>query len=187
MTKTRNILIGLTGGALLFSGAAAMAQPPAPDFERPGAARGGPGGPGAMRGNPEARADRLRTELSITDAQEPAFTAWLETMTRGPENRPDPEAMAGLTTPERMARQMSQMQARVDATNRLYAVLSVEQKAAFDELPPGVVMGGGQPGPGMMARRGGRGEFGPQRGQGGQRGGQGPRLNNGVPGAYDPL
>lgn len=185
-TLSRTLLIAASGAALLCAGAsAAIAQPPpgqAGQHQR-GPGTDGQRGPG-MRGDPARMEQRLHDELKITDAQEGAFGAFVAAIRPDPTNRPDPDELRNLTTPERLDRQLAQIQSRADAAKRLYAVLDVDQKAAFDALPPGIVMGGGPGGPGMMAMR-------ERRGDGGRRFAPGDPdaptdRGHGLPGAYDP-
>src|SRR5688572_8065459 len=116
MSKTRTILIGLAGASLFLTSAAAMAQPPQgpgePGFQR------GEGRGGGQRGgrDPAQRAQRLHEQLGITQTQEVAFQAFVAATQRGPESRPDPEAMQSLTTPQRLQRQLTELQGRIAAT-----------------------------------------------------------------------
>ena len=164
MTFSRKILIGAaTGTLVLGSLTAAFAQPPgpppSPDFsaqpgqpgQRPGKAKAArqqrqaaqPGQPNA--GDPARRAERLRTQLAITPAQEGAFNAYIQA-TQAPGG-PPPQ---GMTTPQRLDMQLAELTARVNATKRLYTQLTPEQRQTFDSLPPQMTMNGpgGARGPG---------------------------------------
>lgn len=139
----------------------------------------GPLGPrGADRPNPLAetkqrREQRLQDLLQIRPDQEPAFRTFLITLEQGrpqlapgagPRRQDGPGGFAAadrerLTTPERldrMAQRMAERQQRtqktVAAVKSFYAVLSPEQRKAFDALP---VMRIGD-GPGAGLRRAGR-------------------------------
>jgi hypothetical protein len=103
------------------------------------------------------RAQRLHQRLAIRADQEAAFAAFM-TATQ-PPGPPNPQEMQGLTTPQRLDRELAQLQRRVNATKQFYAALSPEQRQIFDQTP----MAGGPGG------RGGRGPGGP----GGRRGGPG--------------
>jgi len=178
----------LTLAAALAFGAAAQAQtpPPAP----PGAEAAGPQQPGSP---PDRRQDRAAREaariaalhqaLNIKPDQEQAFNAFAASM-RPPERgqkssstRPSREALAAMTTPQRldamgqmMDARISQMrerfQARATATKTLYAALSPDQRRTLDALPDLMGRGGmgrsphgGMDGrPGMGPPRSGVGE-----------------------------
>ena len=181
---TRKMLLGLmAAGTLAVGGAAAFAQPPEGGFSGRRGPPSGAEGRGPM--GPEQRATQLRTQLSITPAQENAFQAYLAA-TAPPQRdggRQQRQQMQGMTTPQRLdaqlaeaAQRQTELKARVDATKRFYNALSTTQRTAFDALPPNAVLGmgpGGRGGGGRMA--------------GGPRGGrQGRGLGPGAPGGYDP-
>ncbi len=175
MSKTRNLLIGLAGGAIFLYGAASFAQPPGPQGPGPAAQQGGPGGPGGRGGrggDPALRNQMIHQRLAITPAQESAFNAWIAA-TQPPAG--PPPADQGLTTPQRLDRQLAQLQARVTATKTFYAGLTTQQKQTFDALPPEIALGGPAPG------RGGAGPGGRAGRGGGRRGGAGgpPPANGG--------
>ena len=181
---TRKMLFGLmAAGAVAAAGTASLAQPPEGGLSSrrgppPGAEGRGPVGP-------EQRATQLRTQLSITPAQENAFQAYLAA-TAPPQRggmRQQRQQMQGMTTPQRLDAQLAEaaqrqtdLKARVDATKRFYNALSATQRTAFDALPPNAVLGmapGGRAGGGRMA--------------GGPRGGrQGRGFGADAPGGYDP-
>lgn len=82
----------------------------------------------------------LKQKLQITAAQEAAWTSFATAM-QPPANvqRPDRQAMANLTTPERLDqmramrdRRNAEMDRRAEATKAFYAQLSPEQKKTFD-------------------------------------------------------
>jgi protein CpxP len=88
------------------------------------------------------RAAQLKQKLALTPAQEPAWNAWTESIkpAGAMRQRPDREAFAKLTTPERIdrmralrAERMARMDQRADATKTFYAVLTPEQKKVFDQ------------------------------------------------------
>ena len=91
------------------------------------------------------RQQKLKADLKLTPAQESAWTRYTDAFKRPaqPAQRPDRDAMARMTTPERL----DQMQARkaerdahmnriVEATRALYAALSPEQQKVFDQQSP---------------------------------------------------
>lgn len=132
-------------------------------------------------------AERLKAQLQITPAQEPAWNAFNAAM-QPPAGQPprfDRGAFANLSTPERLDRmralrtqRAAEQDKRADAIKTFYAALTPEQKKVFDKLPqhrPGM----GRPGmghPGMhdqgMHRPGGHGPGQPP--HGGPRDGKGP-------------
>jgi Spy/CpxP family protein refolding chaperone len=90
------------------------------------------------------RVARLHDELKITPAQENAwntFVASMKPQARGERGeRPDRDALAKLSAPERLARHIelqkqrtAVMEQRLGALNSFYAVLTPEQKKTFDE------------------------------------------------------
>jgi periplasmic protein CpxP/Spy len=103
--------------------------------------------PAKMQAKMDKRHAALKTELKLTAAQEPAWTAFLEShkSPAGMKGQP-PAAMpdlAKLTTPERLdkmkelrAQRMGEMAAamdkRTEATKTFYAVLTPEQQKVFD-------------------------------------------------------
>jgi hypothetical protein len=138
------------GGVLLaggFAGASLAQQPP-----RPAMAPGGPEGGRheGRRADPAAmaarRAERLRDVLQLRPEQEPALRSFLES-NRPPGGmggrRGDRQAMAQMTTPQRLDAQrarlterLARFDQRVAATKRFYAQLSPAQQRAFDAMQP---------------------------------------------------
>jgi len=147
------------GGALLIGATASVAQQPPPAA----APQVGPHGQHAGRPDPAAmaarRADHLRAALQLRPDQEPALKAYLES--GRPAQRPAPmdrEAMAKMTTPQRldahrarMADRLAQLDQRIAATKRFYAQLTPAQQKAFDAIAP---QGVGKGGMGMGGRHG---------------------------------
>lgn len=98
------------------------------------------------------REGQLKAALKLTPAQEAAWTRYTNAHQPPKQaTRPDREAWAKLTTPQRL----DQMQAKkaerdahmaqvVDATRALYAALDAEQQKVFDSQAPmaGMGMGG---------------------------------------------
>ncbi len=92
-----------------------------------------------MKEHREFRAYRLHQVLKLTPAQEPAWQAYQEKMKAAPMNFPDRDAMAKLSTPERldamqaMAKEhQTVMASHAAATKEFYAQLTPEQQKAFD-------------------------------------------------------
>lgn len=119
-----------------------------------------------MRMHAEARLKAVHDVLEIRPDQEAAFKAFAESMKPEPMgDRPDHPGMmdeharaGAMTTPERldmmskmidehMSRMRARFQRHAEAIRALYAVLSPEQKRAFDALP--LLMGHGGMGMGM--------------------------------------
>ena len=94
----------------------------------------------------EKRQTELKAKLHLASAQEPAWKAFVESMQAPakPLGQPmDRDAMAKLSTPERLEKMnavheanLAAMQAhikqRTDATRTFYSQLSVEQQKVFD-------------------------------------------------------
>lgn len=146
--ETRMNLKPLALGATLFclAAGAATAQP----MPGPGAM---PGPHGAMgHGDPAAmakqHADKLRATLQLTPAQEPALAALLASM-KPPEGgmekmHADHQAMAAMTTPQRLDQMLAKMDEHraamvqhVAAVKRFYAQLTASQQKAFDAMHAG--------------------------------------------------
>jgi hypothetical protein len=130
--------------------------------EGPGMMAMGPGmmGPGmmGMHGDhkpmdPAARAQHMRDILQLRSDQEPALQAFIAGTSPPdkPPEHPDPEALAKMTTPERldwmsarMAEHQAAFQRMADATKKFYAALSPSQRKAFEAAHVGEMgMGGG--------------------------------------------
>ncbi len=134
--------------------------PPPPSFDNL-VFRGHPG-PGPMgfrmHRDPEARAQRLRDVLQLTDRQDGALKAYIAAT--GPKERPDPKSAPkpardesakdkAPPTPlerldeqaDRMAKVAADLKARADATRAFYNALTPSQKKAFDALGPEVTGG----------------------------------------------
>ncbi|MGZ5272445.1 MAG: Spy/CpxP family protein refolding chaperone [Ramlibacter sp.] len=138
--RTSLATCALVAGAGL---AAAQTQPGAP------VAPAAPGGPEAhgRHVDPAKMAERmnrhladLKQKLQLSPAQEGAWTSFANAMQpQAPMQRPDPQAMAGLSTPERIDqmramrdRRNAEMDRRAEATKAFYAQLTPEQKKTFD-------------------------------------------------------
>jgi len=83
----------------------------------------------------------LKKDLQLTPAQEGAWSQFTTAMRppAGMPQRPDREAMARMTTPERIdqmqalhKQRQAEMDRRADATKAFYATLTPEQKKKFD-------------------------------------------------------
>lgn len=126
--------------ALLASLGAAQAQ------QAPAAPQGGPAAHGHH--DPARRAEwvnkrlaDLKQKLQVNGNQEAAWASFSAAMQppAQPPQRPDPAAMASLSTPERIdrmramrAQRDAEMDKRADATKAFYAVLTPEQQKTFD-------------------------------------------------------
>jgi hypothetical protein len=103
----------------------------------------------------QARAAALHAVLNLRPDQEPAFQAFVAA-TRPPEGRGKgmdhgDQAVAPMTTPQRLDRMAARMaerqaafQRRADAVRRFYGALSPAQQRAFDALH--ALRGGGREG-----------------------------------------
>lgn len=163
MTKSYKALLGVAASAMVLATAAAgLAQEGPPRGPRAGAQGAGPDG--APRRDPAQRAQAIGTRLSLRPDQQAAFQTFIAA-TQPPQG--PPEDMQNLTTPQRLDRQMAELQRRIAATRAFYNVLSPEQRQIFDRLPMAAGRGGrGGPDGRGLGRPGGR------RGPGGP-GGQG--------------
>lgn len=157
--------------AAFAAGAVVQAQTPPAAPAASGAQ--GPKGAGNHERHAQRHQDRmaeLKKQLQVTAAQEGVWTQFSNAMnppaTR--PQRPDREAMARLTTPERIdqmrsmrAQRMTEMDKRADATKAFYAALSQEQKKRFDEFTNrGMTRHMGHSGPGGSHRGGHHGHHG---------------------------
>ena len=129
--------------ALSLSAGATIAQPAPPKGDpaaRPVPPRQRPD-PAQMEAQ---RADHLKTVLQLRADQEPALRAYLDAVrppgdaAKRPE-RPDPQALRQMTTPQRLDRMQARQAERsamfakrADATRSFYATLSPEQQKTFD-------------------------------------------------------
>jgi hypothetical protein len=87
-----------------------------------------------------ARHERLRKALKLTEAQEPAWQAFIAKAAPEDWERPDPKAFSELNTPERLEKQLEFskkhqefMSQRLEVLKTFYAQLSSEQKKIFDK------------------------------------------------------
>lgn len=86
------------------------------------------------------RMDKLKQSLKLGSEQAQAWAAFEASMHPQGMQRPDPQAMAKMTTPERLdfmskmkTQHSASMQSRMDATRIFYASLSNDQKKTFDQ------------------------------------------------------
>lgn len=154
MNHTLKTALAMTAAVCVAcAGAAAIAQDGPPAALRGGGQgfQGGPGGQGLQdgpggRGDPQMRLQRMGQRLGLRPDQQQAFQAFVAASAPPAGG---PQAMQGLTTPQRLDRQLAELQARVAATKRFYAVLTPEQRQTFDSMPMMMAMGpGGRGGPG---------------------------------------
>ncbi|MFN4148471.1 MAG: Spy/CpxP family protein refolding chaperone [Rhodocyclaceae bacterium] len=147
MRQSRQILAGLLVIAAISSISFAQAAGPGNPTEPGMGPMGKMGHHAAMRFDPaqraKARLDDLKSRLRITPEQEPLWNAYAEKVQaevgKGVTEMRALAAEAKLTAPERLARRESLMEERLAAMkavhesfNRLYAVLTPEQKLIAD-------------------------------------------------------
>ncbi len=173
MKRSIKITLGIAAAVAAGFAASVYAQAPfaGPGFRGPmGAMHGGP-----MFGDPSALANAhladLKKQLNITGAQESQWQTFAGAVKQQAQGmvalRASMQSTAG-TAPERidqrtafMKQRLAAMEALDGALKQLYAVLTPEQKATFDQTGPGAGFGpGGGFGPGHF----GPGHFGPNRG-----------------------
>ncbi|MEY5028521.1 MAG: hypothetical protein RLZ63_836 [Pseudomonadota bacterium] len=139
-------LLGLTMGVALLATGAAQAQMGSP--------KSGEGHATHMQGHTHGhksdgdrmhkrglhRMDKLKQSLKLSTDQNQAWAAFEASLKSPGMQRPDPQTIAKMTTPERLdfmskmkAQRDEQMQKLQDATLALYASLSPEQKKTFDQ------------------------------------------------------
>lgn len=151
------LIAALSAGAALsvMAAGATFAQAPAAPAQKPAAMK--------RQHDPAQHAQRLRETLQLTPAQEPALQAFIASheQRRGERGarKGERQAMAGLSTPERLDRMAAHMAERQQhfaeraaAVKRFYAALTPAQQKAFDAMHKG--MGAKH---GMRGRHGGRG------------------------------
>ena len=148
-TRFNNLVNGLALAGLMVAGASAMAQvtPPAAQGSGPRSAHMGKHDPAKMRAMMARHQADLKVKLTLTSAQENAWTAYTTAMQppAGLQHPSDAQRaeMDKLTTPERIDKmrafrteRTTQMNAvmdkRGDATKAFYAALTPEQQKVFD-------------------------------------------------------
>lgn len=135
------VLAALAGGTMAQT--AATATPPAATADAHPHRHGhGRMDPAKWQERFNRRMATLKQKLQITTAQESAWTAYthaLQPRTKGP--RPDRQALAQMTTPQRLdhlrglrEQRMAAMDRRAEATKAFYGALTSEQQKTFDEL-----------------------------------------------------
>jgi periplasmic protein CpxP/Spy len=126
------------------------------------------GAPASMKFDPAVRAERhlsmLKAQINPTKEQEPLWQAYADKMKeQAGKGRQAFQAQAAdekLTAPERMTKMQTLMEERLvamkgvhESFNRLYGVLTPEQKTKADQFAANMGQGrggrGGRPGPGM--------------------------------------
>lgn len=175
MKRSTKLTLGLAAAVAAGLAATAYAQAPftGPGFHGPmGAMHGGP-----MFGDPSARAEQrlsdLKARLNITAAQESQWKAFADSVSTQAQTMVSMHASmqspAGTMT-EHMDRRIAftklgleNMQVVDNAAKQLYAVLTPEQKAVFDQSGAGFGPGFG-PGRGFGPGHFGPGHFAPRRG-----------------------
>jgi hypothetical protein len=156
MIATRVSALALV--AMLGVSAAYAQTPPGSGSPPPDRMQGRAEWPQRREMREAAHAKALHDALNIRPDQETAFQAFTASMRppeRGPgadQKRGDRQAMAGMTTPERldamgrmmderMQRMRERFQQHATTVKGFYAALSPEQRRTFDALP--YLMGGG--------------------------------------------
>lgn len=147
------LLASLAGGSVLAQATPGNTTPQSPRAEH----RHGAKDPAERQARFDKRMGELKQKLQITPVQESTWNSFVQSMkppTQAPQ-RPDREALANMSTPERIdqmralrTQRMAEMDRRGEATKNFYATLSPEQKKTFDELR-------GPRGHGMQHRGGG--------------------------------
>ena len=107
---------------------------------------------------------KLKADLKITAAQEPAWNAYVARTAHEPRKPVAAEDWSKLTTPQRLdkmqalkAERDAEMTKRIDATKSLYAALTPEQQKAFDAQSHGGFQRAGMKGEHRMGGKGGHG------------------------------
>lgn len=133
------LLASLAGGTVLAQASATPA--PQDQAQQPHRQGHGPKDPAQRQARFEQRMEALKQKLQITPTQEGAWNTFAQAMRPPvqPQRRPDREAIARMTTPERIdqlraaqARRLAEMERRGEATKSFYATLTPEQKQTFD-------------------------------------------------------
>ena len=144
----------IAAGLLAALGLSAVAQTTAPAAPAPsaiGAATASRDGRGPtdpvkaqerqarMQERMTQRLSEFKQKLQLSPGQENAWTSYTAALKPAQFNRPDRAEFAKLSTPERIDRmraartaRMAEMDRRGEATKTFYAVLTPEQKKAFD-------------------------------------------------------
>lgn len=132
------------------------------------------------------RMERLKAELKLTPAQEPAWNAYVARTAHEPRKPAAADDWSKLTTPQRLEKMQAlhnehnaEMAKRIDATKSFYAQLTPEQQKTFD------AQGGGFRHAGMKGEHrmsghgshGGKGHHGMGSGMGGGMGCEGGPMN----------
>ena len=142
---TAALLAALAGGAMAQTPPAPPAPGPAaaPRMQMHGDGHGyGRMDPAKRQAWANKRLAELKQKLQITPAQEGAWAAFAAAHQppATPMMRPDREAMARMTTPERIdqmramrAQRNAEMDRRMEATKSFYAALTPDQRKQFDE------------------------------------------------------
>jgi protein CpxP len=169
MKRSFKITLGLAAAVATGLAATVYAQAPYPGPGFHGAMGAMHGGP--MFGDPSVRAEQhltdLKGQLNITPAQETQWQAFADSVKKQGETMVAMHASmqsTASTVTERMDQRLafmklslSNMEAVDTAAKQLYAVLTPEQKAAFDQagagFGPGRGFGPGHFGPGRFAPR----------------------------------
>ena len=136
-----------------------------------------------------ARQAKLKADLKITAAQEPAWNAYVARTAHEPRKPVAAEDWSKLTTPQRLdkmqalkAERDAEMSKRVDATKAFYAQLTPDQQKTFD-VQSGLQRAGMKGEHRMGGQSGHGGERGGHHGMGGGMGCEGGPMPGNMPGA----
>ncbi len=129
------------------------------------------------------RMERLKAELKITSAQEPAWNAYVARTAHEPRKPAAADDWSKLTTPQRLEKMQAlhnernaEMTKRIDATKSFYAQLTPEQQKTFDAQGGGM-RHAGMKGEHRMGGHGGKGHHGMGSGMGGGMGCEGGSMS----------
>jgi Spy/CpxP family protein refolding chaperone len=136
----RVILPGITVAMLGLTTSAVAQWNNADDCGGPGMGRDS----GRMQQMRERRQAELHDKLQLSTEQEKAWQTFIaQGKALRPQQRPDPQELAGLTAPQRMQKMLERMQqheARMQkmlgALQTFYAVLTPQQQKIFDDTLP---------------------------------------------------
>jgi nitrous oxide reductase accessory protein NosL len=148
----------VTCALLAGVGLAAQAQTQAQPAPTAPAASGAKGDYHHGHHDPAKRAERmnkrlgeLKQKLQLTTAQEPAWTSLTNALQPTAKQRPDRDAIARMSTPDRIdhmrslrSQRNAEMDRRADAAKAFYAQLDAEQKKTFDAETARMFQGGGR-------------------------------------------
>lgn len=154
MTSFRPTLLAAVLLAALAGTAGAQTAPaqpgPAAGHTHDHAGKRGPMDPARMQARRAERMNELKQKLQISGAQEGPWNSFLAALQPSANmQRPDRDAMARMTTPDRIdqmralrTQRNAEMDRRADATKAFYAQLTPTQQKTFDEATSRMGRGG---------------------------------------------